>query len=593
MAGLAAAAVAAGTTALAGPALASPALASPGMANPGDPGHLVVQTYENDTVGQVPTGCTTPGTDTPALVSNTMGYKSAQSMEISDPLTTKITVVDCAEPAQQGATLSWWAYPAALPNGYLISLLGDEKDISGTQDVFHLLVGHDGHIAWYDGSAWTQVTPAGMVPLGQWSHLELRVPPGQARGYIYVNGKYVASTGPWGVRAVTDITGYEFSSDGTTAAGDDVYVDDVGYGQDTSPAPAAATAPFRIGPAVPIDESSTVLEMPTAAVIVPHGRGKRILAEVPAHTDSSATDGNLLFYSDDMGKTWSPDQAANPMPDAPSFMMTRLRNGEILAVDYHGYMIAGSGDLKEEIDTAVSTDNGATWTNRAGVLTTPEPILPSTVTDRPGDPLGYVMVHSVVEDPDGTLYQSAYGQYQGDTKYRDLLLKSTDGGLNWTVQATVAYSATLSSSSAYQGFCEGAISRTADGRLLDVMRTGSYQPMYEAWSSDNGVTWTTPVPLLDGRSQLPAESVYPTLSLVGSRLVLLTGRPGLNLLMSPDGNGQAWTQSVAADYQNSANGFLLTIDSHHVMLFGDRGANWSVPTPETYEAWSRIITLPR
>ena len=40
-----------------------------------------------------------------------------------------------------------------------------------------------------------------------------------------------------------------------------------------------------------------------------------------------------------------------------------------------------------------------------------------------------MLVHNVVEDTDGTMYLSAYGYYQADPKYRQLILRSTDGGL--------------------------------------------------------------------------------------------------------------------------------------------------------------------
>jgi hypothetical protein len=75
------------------------------------------------------------------------------------------------------------------------------------------------------------------------------------------------------------------------------------------------------------------------------------------------------------------------------------------------------------------------------------------------------------------------------------------------------------------------------------------------------------------------------------KLVLLVGRPGLTLLSSPDGSGRTWTRPVTVDYANSANGAFLPIDRHHLLVFGDRGANWSQPTPQTYQVWTRLITI--
>ncbi|MGH3378588.1 MAG: sialidase family protein [Actinoallomurus sp.] len=577
------------------------AVTATGVASPGLPGGRAdaapaVRTFEGDPVGQVPPGCATPSGAAPAVVSAARGHDSARSLRLDDPSTTTITKVTCARPAQKGAELSFFAYPATLPNGFLVDLLGHQKDVAGTQTVFHLNVDGTGRVRWYDGSNWTQVAPAGTVPPAAWTSFDVRVPSDQSAAHVYVGGRYVGDGGPVGVRALTDITGYGFSSNGTPTSGDDVYLDDVGFGPAVNAPPPGGTEPFRIGPALTVDRSATPVQMPNAAVVVPHGRphghGSRVLLAYPAHTDDAATNGTRFAHSDDLGRTWVADQAANPMPDAASYNLTRLRNGDVLAVSYHTYMVAGSGELKAEVDSSVSHDDGATWTPRTGVMTTPTAMRTiSAVTDRPGVPLGgFVLVHNVVEDAGGTLYQSAYGYYAGDPKYRQLVLKSADGGLNWTVDATVAVNPNLTTASGYEGFCEGALERVADGSLLIVMRIGSYLPMYVARSTDDGATWSDATPLSAGGQDV--VSVYPSLTLLpGGPLVLLAGRPGLKLLSSPDGSGRTWTRPVEADYQNSANGVLLRTGPRQLMLFGDRGANWSKPTPAPYGVWSRLITV--
>ena len=551
-----------------------------------------LRTFESDPVGQVPPGCTTPSGAAPAVVSSARGHDSARSLRLDDPSTTTITKVACAQPAQQGAELSFFAYPAALPGGFLVDLLGHQRDVAGTQTVFHLGVDGTGRIRWYDGVNWTQVAPAGTVPPAAWTSVDVRVPSGQSAAHVYVGGRYVGDGGPVGVRALTDITGYQFSSNGTPTAGDDVYLDDVGFGPAVDTPPPGGTAPFAIAPPVTIDRSATPVQMPNAAAVVPHGDGRRVLLAYPAHGDNNTTSGTRFAHSDDLGRTWAADQAANPMPDAASYNLTRLRNGDVLAVSYHTYMVAGSGDLKAEVDSSVSHDGGATWTARTGAMTTPVAMRPiSSSSDRPGfSQGGFALVHSVVEDPGGTLYQSAYGYYAGDPKYRQLVLKSTDGGLNWTVGATAAVNPNLTTAPGYEGFCEGALERVADGSLLIVMRIGSYLPMYAARSTDDGATWSAATPLSAGGQSV--TSVYPSLTLLpGGPLVLLVGRPGLSLLSSPDGSGRTWTRPVEADYQNSANGVLLATGPGQLMLFGDRGANWSRPTPDPYEVWSRLVTV--
>ena len=551
-----------------------------------------VRTFESDPVGQVPPGCTTPSGAASALVSAARGRASARSLRLDDPSTTTITKVACAQPAQQGGELSFYAYPAALPNGFLVDLLGHQKDVAGTQSVFHLVVDGTGRIRWYDGVNWTQVAPAGTVPSGAWTSIDVRVPSDQSAAHVYVGGRYVGDGGPVGVRALADITGYQFSSDGTPTSGDDVYLDDVGFGPAADAPPPGGTAPFTIAPAGhrrPIsDADADAQRRRDRAARRRPARAARLSGARRRQHDCRHAVRLLRRPGQDVGGRpgRQPDAGRGLLQPDPA---ARRRRARRRVPHLHGRR---SGDLKAEVDSSVSHDGGATWTARTGEMTTPAAMRPiSTQTDRPGfSQGGFALVHPVVEDPDGTLYQSGYGYYANDIKYRQIVLKSTDGGLNWTVDATVAVNPDLTTAAGYEGFCEGALERVADGSLLIVMRTGSYLPMYVARSTDNGATWSAATPLTAAGQSV--VSVYPSLTLLpGGPLVLLVGRPGLALLSSPDGSGRTWTRPVEADYQNSANGVLLPTGPGGLLLFGDRGANWSKPTPAPYEVWSRAITV--
>jgi hypothetical protein len=552
-----------------------------------------MRTFESDQLGSVPAGCTTPTNAQPVTVSADRGFHSHQSLLVSDETTTAIAEIQCAAPAQHGAEFDFAMYPAQLQHGLIYTLLGHLTNYtSGPRPVFHLEVTPTGSVRWYDNAGWTQIAPDGTVSLTAWSVVRVQVPAEQHQAYVYVNGRYIGQTGPWGVRAVSDITGLQFSSAGTATGGDEIYVDDVVYGAPIGRAPVVREQ-FRVGEPSTIDQSDTPMQMPNTALRVRVDGQQQILVSYPAHTDAVDTNGNLMAVSTDDGRTWSPAQDRNPLPDAPSFDMTRLSNGDILAVDYHTYMTPDSDNLQADIPEAISHDGGQTWRQFTGRQTTPQPMREAAPTDWPGHPAGgFVLVHNVVEDQDGTLYQSGYGFYAVDgSKYRQILLKSTDEGRTWST-TTVAVNPTLSSSTAYQGFCEGAIERVKDGSLLIVMRTGSYQPMYTSRSTDNGATWSTPQPLLAGPDKESVVGVYPSLTLMGNgQLVLWFGRPGQSMLTSPDGSGRTWTAPQEIDYANSANGVTLALDDQHLLAFGDRGANWSFPTPNPYSVWARRITV--
>jgi hypothetical protein len=559
-------------------------------------GALSTDTFESDAVGSVPAGCTTPSGLTPATVSAARAYAGTHSLQVDDTSTTSMVAVTCASAPQQGAYLSFEVYPAELTNGFAFDIEGDALVSTGLAggSVFHLGVDPDGSVRWYDGGTWRPLAPARTVPVGQWSQVQVAVPSDNSAAHLTVNGTYVGSAGPAigdnasVHNAINAITGYGFTSDGTADVGDEAFFDDVTFGTAAdTPASAVGTPPLQVGAVSQIDGNGQV-QLPTSDVVVPYGSGQRILAEYPAHSDSSLTTGNRLSYSDDNGVTWVNDQAANPMPDVPSFYMTRLRNGDILAVNYHTYMTPDSGDLQAEVDTAISTDGGQTWTNRTGSMSAPQAMQSLGTSERPDEPLGgFVLVHNVVEDPDGTLYQSGYGKYAGDKAYRDVLLVSHDEGLTWAVQGTVA-SADPSrvGTSGYQGPCEGAVERTADGSLLVVMRTGSYLPMIYARSTDDGKTWTAPQQVATGPAAQPLYSVFPTMEMLPTgQLVLLAGRPGLVMTVSQDGNGDDWSTPVGIDYVNSENGAFTVLNSSTALVLGDRGR------VSPWQVWMRPVTV--
>lgn len=539
--------------------------------------------FESEPVDAVPAGCVTPAGKAAAVVSALRGNTGERSLRINDRATDKQTVISCPVVPQRGIDLRLAVYPVALANGFQISLQGHMEGFADQQLVFHIAVGADGSLRWYDGSYWTTVSPAGAVRIGAWNQVALHVAADQEEAQLSVNGVRQLAGGPIGMRRVTDLTTFEVSSNGTAPTGDELFVDDISAV--TAP-DVLPPGPVTVGPAVTVDSvSGSLLQMPHSAV----GTGSEALVTYGAHPDVTASNGTRFAASPDQGATWRPEPTRNPMPNEQSYSMSRLRNGDLLAISYHTFM--RSGNRSADVESSVSHDSGQTWGPiRVGAMTTPVLMKPiSSTSSRPGRTMGgFVLVHSVVEDPDGTLYQSGYGYYDGDARYRQLLLRSTDGGLNWSTQSTIAYNATQTG----EGFCEAGLARAADGTLLAVMRTGSYLNMYQARSTDNGKTWTTPTPL-HATNGVPMTGVFPSLVLLpDDRLLLYYGRPGQSVAISNDGSGTTWSPPTYVDYRNSANGSLIQTGPTTVLTFGDRGANWNLNKPPTSTIWSRTITLP-
>lgn len=565
-------------------------------------GNLSALTFESDQIGGLPADCSTPSGYLPAAVSDAQASEGNRSLRLHDTSTTASVGVTCTAPGQQGAYLRFEMNPNAL-QGFTFDLIGRSLVSTGqpANSLFRFAVRADGGIQWYDTSTtatWRELAPAGTVALDQWNQVEVAVPADHAAARVSVGGVHVGSAGSTignnskTHNSVEAITGVLFSTSGSGAAGnnDDVFVDDVLFDTpDNTPDSAVGTAPFNIADAVTVDSGDSDLFGPIPPVVVQHDEGKRVLLGYAGHPDATNASGTLLAASDDGGSTWFDGKEFNAMPDIQGETFSTLRNGNLLAVNFHTYMVEGSGDRKAGMETAISSDGGKTWTHRTGLMTTPEPMSPLGPSERPGTTLGgFGPMHTVVEDPDGTLYMSAYGFYQQDTdpvkKYRTILMVSEDGGVNWSVRSTVA--TVQEGETGTSGPCEAALERLADGSLLMVMRNGWYAPMTSVRSYDNGVTWTRPEQIKVGPAAQNLQSVQPTLELLPTgELLLMVGRPGLTMLISRSGLGDDWTVPVGVDYANSENGAFVVLDPSTILVAGDRGR------VKPFEIWSRRVTI--
>ena len=118
---------------------------------------------------------------------------------------------------------------------------------------------------------------------------------------------------------------------------------------------------------------------------------------------------------------------------------------------------------------------------------------------------------------------------------------SSDNGRSWEVRGRIRYLPDLQADprgAKRDGFTEPAFIILADGSMLCVMRTTDglgVGPMYASSSSDGGKSWTKP-------AAFARTGVLPRLLLLeNGALVLSSGRPGVDLRLSPDGRGTSWT----------------------------------------------------
>lgn len=113
--------------------------------------------------------------------------------------------------------------------------------------------------------------------------------------------------------------------------------------------------------------------------------------------------------------------------------------------------------------------------------------------------------------------------------------RSTDNGRSWRKVGHILYN---EPDRRRDGFTEPALELLSNGDLLAVLRTtdgNGVGPMYQARSTDSGVTWSAPKAFVE-------TGVMPRLlQLKNGVLVLSSGRPGVDLRFSTD-RGQTWSK---------------------------------------------------
>jgi sialidase-1 len=206
-------------------------------------------------------------------------------------------------------------------------------------------------------------------------------------------------------------------------------------------------------------------------------------------------------------------------------------------------------DQRADVWTARSTDGGRTWTDRQEISALFHDVSPYCLS-----------LIQLTQAPDGTLVVPL--QLRVGNHNRSILTTaiSRDDGKTWQPSQSIL---DIGGAGVHDGLLEPTLVGLRDGRVWMLIRTNLDQ-FYESFSSDSGLTWSTPVPSGIGASSAPGY----LLRLKSGRLLLLWNR------LLPEGR---------TDYpRRSGLGYSKRPASWHrdelsLAFSSDEGRTWSEP----------------
>ncbi|MFX4271492.1 exo-alpha-sialidase [Propionibacteriaceae bacterium Y1685] len=386
-----------------------------------------------------------------------------------------------------------------------------------------------------------------------------------------------------GAVAALTVTGLLFGLNAASAeprAGTEDVVHWPGFRSDDHPALPTGAGPSADSVAVGTGPAWNALNWgpgPLAAVPAAYGfdtvvdgrTEQTIMVSSQANQDVGAADPIMnLSVSKDSGTTFFETQRHAP---TSAINMVRLDDGSLLSI---GFIPEWTDESHRtvELQLARSTNGGRTWRHSTGRYTPPD-----------GKVLGPMnrglRVHrSPKVLPDGTLVVPAYTSYQGE-RPSSIFLQSVDQGRTWTQRSQILADDI--------GLNEIGWSFDVNGDVVAAIRTtDSPAKLRTARSTDQGRTWSAPVPLLgpDGEQSV---GIYPDLVLQPNGVLLMsTGRPDNRVFVSNDGTGRRWDSehvvfanppSLTGNGRydgSSGNTSLVNVGVNRTLMLGDKCAVW-------------------
>ena len=207
----------------------------------------------------------------------------------------------------------------------------------------------------------------------------------------------------------------------------------------------------------------------------------------------------------------------------------------------------------------------------------------------------------VIELHGGGFLTTLMGRIEGEDRLFNAAVESPDG-VRWHVRSVIADSACEIPGK--NGPSETALCRAKDGRLMCIFRLESNMPYGQAWSDDEGRSWSAPLAMES------AFSVEPRVAVMENGTILLVGgRPGLYMWINTDGSGREWEridmtafhnaciprEPILEPGQTTAYTGIVALDDRNLLYIYDRIPNsWNAiaeRSSDTNSVWVVRVTL--
>ncbi|MCX6992316.1 MAG: sialidase family protein [Kiritimatiellaeota bacterium] len=271
------------------------------------------------------------------------------------------------------------------------------------------------------------------------------------------------------------------------------------------------------------------------------------------------------YWSEDGGSTWNKRNQSSPGISA-----IELPDGTIIEPGWRANYVSPG---VYEVDRATWTPDGK-LSQEKGKAFIPDGAEVGVDDQNVEHKSAGVFDHGTVQLSDGSLLSVMYGNFQDDKvqipeysykiyKTRVWAMHSTDKGKTWKYLTTVAYDPAIG----MESFCEPALLQLPNKDILCFMRTGGgnkHTPLYLSRSTDEGKTWSKPVPIAD-------RGVYPNVVRAKNGiLAVIYGRPGNWVAFSAD-DGNTWQGHFCFGKEPSSfYDFVAAVDKDTFLLIYSR-----------------------